>query len=242
MTASDDEFEDFLRRRKHKFRPPDDVFGPPEELDRVVLRQAREAIETPRPVGVFRGPRWATPVALAATLVLAVGVVFHAGMPQKREPVAEVSVQSVAQRVDYPSEETETAPAAAPAPSPRAIAANKVAREAADASGTVVVDLAAPAEADRFSPPPAAAPVVARRAGEQSLRERSVAEAAADSSAGARSAPAAIPAAVPDWRRDTKSWLAEIERLRNAGDTARADAELAEYKRQQRAYAGAPDR
>ena len=35
----------------------------------------------------------------------------------------------------------------------------------------------------------------------------------------------------------SKTWLAEIERLRNAGDTARADAELAEYKRQQRAYA-----
>jgi len=47
---------------------------------------------------------------------------------------------------------------------------------------------------------------------------------------------------VPTWRRDAKTWLAEIERLRNAGDTARADAELAEYKRQQRAYAGAPDR
>jgi hypothetical protein len=46
----------------------------------------------------------------------------------------------------------------------------------------------------------------------------------------------------PAWRRDPKTWLAEIERLRNAGDTARAEAELAEYKRQQRAYAGAPDR
>jgi hypothetical protein len=53
--------------------------------------------------------------------------------------------------------------------------------------------------------------------------------------------PAASPT-VPSWRRDSKAWLAEIERLRNAGDTARAEAELAEYKRQQRAYAGAPDR
>jgi hypothetical protein len=56
------------------------------------------------------------------------------------------------------------------------------------------------------------------------------------------STPAAKPAEVPAWRRDTRSWLAEIERLRSTGDIARAEAELAEYKRQQRAYAGAPDR
>ena len=240
MTASDEEFEDFLKRRKHRFRPSDDVFEPPEELDRVVLRQAREAIETPRPLGVFRGPRWAAPVALAATLVLAVAVVFHAGMPQKHEPVAEVSVQSVAQRVDYPAAEMEMAPAAAPAP---AVAANKVAREAADASGPVVVDLAPPAEERAIaSPPPPSAPVLARNATERAVRERVEADASADSAAVAKSAPAALSAEVPAWRRDTRSWLAEIERLRNAGDTARADAELAEYKRQQRAYAGAPDR
>jgi hypothetical protein len=241
MTASDDEFEDFLKRRKHKFRAPDDVFGPPEELDRVVLRQAREAIETPRPLGVFRGPRWAAPIALAATLVLAVGVVFHAGMPQKREPVAEVTVQTVAQRVEDPAAETAMAPAAAPAPSP-AVAANNVAREA-DASGPVVVDLAAPAEAERYAPPPPpSAPVMARGAAQGSATERGSAGASMDSAPAAMSAPAAKSAEVPAWRRDTRSWLAEIERLRNAGDTARADAELAEYKRQQRAYAGAPDR
>jgi quinoprotein glucose dehydrogenase len=61
-----------------------------------------------------------------------------------------------------------------------------------------------------------------------------------DVRASAASADASV--GVPGWRRDAKTWLAEIERLRNAGDTARADAELAEYKRQQRAYAGAPDR
>jgi hypothetical protein len=54
---------------------------------------------------------------------------------------------------------------------------------------------------------------------------------------------AKLDAAKPQWRRDTKSWLAEIERLRAAGDNDRADAELSEYKREHRAYAtGAPDR
>jgi hypothetical protein len=224
MTASDEEFEDFLKRRKPTFRAPDDMFEPPEELDRVVLRQAREAIETPRPLRVFSAPRWAAPVALAATLLLAVTVIFQAGMPQTQSPVPEVTVQNVAQRLDNPQ------PEAAMAPAP---AANKVARESARATGPVVVELAAPAEMDRYATPPPSAPVMADNTMEKASPARAMAGAAMESAA---------TAVVPAWRRDSKSWLAEIERLRSAGDVARAEAELAEYRRQQRAYAGAPDR
>jgi len=46
----------------------------------------------------------------------------------------------------------------------------------------------------------------------------------------------------PIFRGDSKTWLAEIERLRAAGKGAQADAEYAEYKRQHRAYAVSPDR
>jgi hypothetical protein len=46
----------------------------------------------------------------------------------------------------------------------------------------------------------------------------------------------------PAWRRDPKAWQAEIQRLRDAGDAARADAEYAEFMRQQRAFASSPDR
>ena len=49
---------------------------------------------------MFRAPRWATPLALAATLVLGLTVVFQAGMPPKRTVVPEVTVQNVAQRLD----------------------------------------------------------------------------------------------------------------------------------------------
>jgi len=237
MTGSDDEFEDFLKRRKPVFRAPDDMFEPPAELDRVVLRQAKEAIETEQPLRVFRGPRWAMPFALAATLVLAFTVVFHAGMPQKRAPVPEVTVQNVSQEMEYPE-------TAAPAMAANNTARSEVAAESTD--GSVVVDLPAapPAakpgalvssdEAGRYAaqPPPAAPVTRARMAG----------AAAADSTAVVVTVPAAKATESPAWRRDAKTWLAEIERLRNAGDTARADAELAEYKRQQRAYAGAPDR
>jgi hypothetical protein len=158
MTGSDDEFEEFLKRRKPVFRQPDDeMFEPPAELDRVVLRQAREAIKPEEPMRVFSAPRWSMPIALAATLVLAFAVIFRAGMPQeKAPPKPEVTVQNISDRVE------KTAPAVA---------------------------------------------------GEN-----------------------------PAWRRDPKAWQAEIQRLRDAGDAARADAEYAEFMRQQRAFASSPDR
>ena len=113
------------------------MFEPPAELDRVVLRQAREAIETGRPLRVFRNPRWATPVALAATLVLAFTVLFYAGLPQTRSPVPEVTVQNVAERVDVAQE-------AVPAETAPAVAANNQ-RAGEDRSGdAVVVELKAP--------------------------------------------------------------------------------------------------
>ena len=73
MTGPDDEFDDFLKRRKPVFRRADDeMFEPPAELDRVVLRQAREAIEADRThahvpcaaLGHARSrwrPRWCSP-------------------------------------------------------------------------------------------------------------------------------------------------------------------------------------
>ncbi len=234
MTGSDDEFEDFLKVRRLKFRPPDDMFEPPAELDRLVLRQAREAIETPRPLRVFRGPGWGTPVALAATLVLGFAVVFQAGTPPKNAPIPEVTVQNVAQRTDYPQ-------AAAPmAPSPTAAASQRV-REDADTSGTVTVDLTAPMVAKRDAAS-GRAPMTTSENVEAAASERAMSDASMETSAVVAAAPAAKSSEVPGFRRDPKTWLAEIERLRNAGDTALADAELAEYKRQQRAYAVGPDR
>ena len=221
MTGSDDEFDDFLKRRKPVFRSPDDMFEPPAELDRVVLRHAREAIESDRPARVFRNPRWAAPVALAASLLLGFTMLFYAGLPQKQAPVPEVTVQNIAERVDVPQAE-------APMESAPSVVANNQRAEEQKSADAVVVDLNAPAVARRESAagaaPTPAAPMVGRGS------EMVVAS------------PAAASTEVPAWRRDAKTWLAEIARLRNAGDTARADAELAEYKRQQRAYAGAPDR
>ena len=83
------------------------------------------------------------------------------------------------------------------------------------------------AEASRYAAPPKASPAVETAATPTMARGNVQAKARVDA---------------PAWRRDAATWLAEIERLRAAGETVRADAEMAEYNRQHRAYAGAPDR
>jgi hypothetical protein len=135
MNRPDDEFDDFLMRRKPMFRGIEDPLEPPDELDRLVLHQAREAVEGTRPQRVYKGPRWAAPLAIAATLVLALTVIIQVGMPAKPAPIPEVTVQTVSQRIEYPaapalvvtndtsplsveSAEAAAQPAAAKAPAP----------------------------------------------------------------------------------------------------------------------------
>jgi len=168
-----DEFDDFVARRKPLFPRPPDGLEPPADLDRMVLRQAREAIRSETSEPAYHGTRWGMPVAIAATVLVAATIVLHVGMMQ-RDPVPKVTVQNITQR-------TEQAPAGA-------------------------VTTAAPALA---APETSATP---------------------------------LPQTTPAWRRDTRSWLAQIERLRAEGKTAEADAEMAEYRKANRAYAGSPDR
>jgi len=255
MNRPDDEFDDFLARRKPIFgRSAEDPLEPPDELDRVVLRQAREAIQGDRPQRVFKGPRWGAPLAIAATLVLSITAILHVGMPAKDAPVPTVTVQTVSQRLD-----TAPAPAARSAApnnyAPAEVAAPAARVEAADSYGPVVVDrsdsarapmaagggLVSEEEAERYASAPAAAP----RAGvviedPVSGSQTVVTDVSPPPTEAERAVAKAAPA--PAFRRDPKTWLAEIERLRAAGKGAQAEAEFAQYKREHRAYAVAPDR
>ena len=212
MGGPDEEFEDFLNRRKPVFRrPTDEMFEPPADLDRVVLRQAREAIKPPEPMRMFSAPRWSMPIALAATLVLAFTIMFRAGNPPvKQTAKPELTVQNAAQRAEVP--------AAVAAPPPPELTASR----------NSAADVAQPAE-----PEAVRGKASGRMAG---------AGVAMDAPAPAAASPAAKASDAYAWRSDPKSWQAEIQRLRDAGDNARADAEYAELKRQQRAYAVSPDR
>jgi hypothetical protein len=256
MNRPDDEFDDFLTRRKHVFRGIEDPLEPPDELDRLVLHQAREALEGERPQKMYKGPRFVAPIAIAATLVLAVTVLLNVGMPANPEPIPEVTVQTVAQRLDYPAREVA---AAAPAPhkAERAEAARPAesARITADnSSSPVVVDrdtdagrssapggFVSEAEAGRYARIPPSAPSAPVVIEDPVTGARTV---ITDVSPPPTEAEQAIARArqSPTFRGDSKRWLAEIERLRAEGKGAQADAEFAEYKRQHRAYAVSPDR
>jgi hypothetical protein len=232
MSDQDEEFEAFLKRRRPLFRREvDEGLEPPAELDRIVLRQAREAIREQRPMRMFGMPRWAAPMAIAATLVLGVSIVFKAGMPPITR-VPEVTVENIAQRVEYPAApEAARMPEEVATPAPRQLSRPMAsnAQPAADSAGGFVSQ----AESERHAPPPPPAPpVLARR---EASQDRAVNSAAAK-------AAAADNAVQPAWRLDAQSWQAEIARLRASGDAERADAEQAEYNRQHRAYAVSPDR
>jgi hypothetical protein len=75
----DSELEAFLRRRSPMHRRLSDIdhAEPSVELDRLVLKRAREAIETPPSQPLFRTSRWALPVGLAAAILIAFTVVLN---------------------------------------------------------------------------------------------------------------------------------------------------------------------
>ena len=201
--SGDDEFDDFLARRKPLFqRPAAHELEPPADVDRLVLRQAREAIRPSRELHEIRGAGWGMPLALAATVLVTVTIVLNVMVARKVDNTPS-DIHQAAQRIDLAAPPATTAPAAAPS----APTSNNPARPAADAA---LADLRRPATAPAVETAPESRRAVAK--------------------------------APPAWRHDTQSWLAEIDKLRAQGKSAEADAEIAEYKRQHRAYAASPDR
>jgi len=75
----EDEFETYLRERSvlPGRLTASERFEPPKDLDAIVLDKARRAIRAPTPMRLYRAPRWALPVALAATIVLSFSIVLN---------------------------------------------------------------------------------------------------------------------------------------------------------------------
>jgi len=91
----DDEFEAFL---KHRTVLPhgvsvDDKLEPPHALDEKVLRKAREAIHADKQSQ--RAPRWAMPMAIAATVLLCLSIALNVSLNTNR-PVADQQRLTVA--------------------------------------------------------------------------------------------------------------------------------------------------
>ena len=84
----DEGFEAYLKRRSVLTNALDDRLEPPAALDEVVLRRAHEAIKGQAASGAtqqtVRAPRWAMPVALAATILLCLSVVLNISLNTNR--------------------------------------------------------------------------------------------------------------------------------------------------------------
>jgi hypothetical protein len=86
----DEAFESYLKRRSVlPDAPPDDRLEPPAALDATVLKQAREAVKVAAAPDtgkqqMQRAPRWAVPVALAATIMLCLSVVMNISLNTNR--------------------------------------------------------------------------------------------------------------------------------------------------------------
>jgi hypothetical protein len=85
----DDEFEAYLRRSSAlstRARSEENL-EPPDNLDDIVLKNARQAIQSPKPLPLYKAPRWALPVALAATLLLCVSIAVNVSLNSQKANV-----------------------------------------------------------------------------------------------------------------------------------------------------------
>ena len=79
----DPEFEAYLRRRVRFDRRLHKSLArlePPAELDRIVIGMAREAIQAPPGTPLFRAPKWAAPLAMAACLLMSFSLMLDVGL------------------------------------------------------------------------------------------------------------------------------------------------------------------
>lgn len=160
----------------------------PAELDRLVLRQAHDAVKSTRPAKPRTWMRWTAPLALAASAVLVVSIVIESGVhdgemlmsaPVPASASMEAKRRSEAADRDASGNIAAEAPEAAPVGPSRAFVP---AREIAEPDAAVSPTYAAPPPADAGSPPPRKADTLSQ---DETRRERRIApapQAAANSS------------------------------------------------------------
>jgi hypothetical protein len=217
MTGLDEdrELDDFLARRSplHRRLADRDHAEPSADLDRLVLHRAREAIDVHSHSPLYRAPRWALPVALAATVVLAFAIVLNFG------------------RVHHDPEGR-----------PTSASAQELSAPIADLAADSIFAPSAPALAKATPAPTVAMPAAVEKASDKERPAVTTARARSEAAEEARAtvsgdavAPAALAAGKPAEakanRTDPKAWMREIQQLRGAGKTAEAERELAAYRK-----------
>jgi len=225
-----DDFDAALRARSRLLPRFDESSDdePSPEIDRLVLARARDALRRETPTELhYRGPRWAVPVALAATVLLSLGLVMQ--MDTTRDDLVLPQPVSAPQAVGgsdaeygaYVESDLAAAPAAPPVTPPAPAAPNPAAPPRAPRAMAAVGD----AEPDaRSAAGTAARESTLSSASVGTLRNR--ASGAATAPAAMRSEAAASTALTHD---DPQRWLEGIERLRRAGEIETARRELAAF-------------
>jgi hypothetical protein len=273
----DEAFETYLKRRSvlPGELSSDDRLEPPAALDAIVLKKAREAIKGAAVPDqgkqqMYRAPRWAVPVALAATIMLCLSVVMNISLNTNRPtPTANLQHMTAARadvnaRTDgnISGDRRESVPGDIPSREiilPEA----KIASSAAPRTPIVAEQAPGlpPAANVPMAPAPSAAPAPAPPTDEPRLAARSATDkaamfakradasvpGAAPSAAGAASGSStetdAYRAAAPAGGRhpaDPKAWLQQIDALRAAGKIERADAEMRRFRAAFPGYAAKP--
>jgi resuscitation-promoting factor RpfA len=148
-SEDDDDFEAYLKRRvpiDQRMKTVDRL-EPPPELDRVVIGKARNAIQNSSHVPMYRAPKWALPVGLAATLLIAFSIVLELGIRSSRQQLASAPAVAAA---------TSSESVAAPAPAAPTVPSVSAPQETTPA-GSAGADSSAAASAKTFArmrPPP----------------------------------------------------------------------------------------
>jgi hypothetical protein len=207
----DDEFEAYLKRQVpiHKGMTSPERPEPPPELDRIIIGNARKAIQSRSPVRLYRAPKWALPVALAATILISFATLLGLGVRtvKQQHAATQQATSADASRRELPAPQGAAAPSpaipTAPWPSP-------VEPLATASSGAAAPQLSAEDEARTRI---ARADIAARRS-------RNDVE-----SADRRDHP------------DPAAWLARIEKLRAGGLTGQAEQELKRFHEAYPGYA-----
>ena len=210
-----------------------DPLEPPPELDRIIIGNARKAIQGARPTPLYRAPRWALSAGLAIAFVISLSVALLIGLHLKHqnELAARARQAFTNQLVAEAPQASEAAGAQAPAkrlklpaiptqPWPPTVASNKAPAAAASKAG-----------ADKARNRLARVEVAASRS-------RVEAE-ALEAGAGEAPAPAvsAPSAASPSTERpEAPAWMGQIEKLRSEGHTAEAEQEIKRFREAYPAY------
>ena len=207
---SDNEFETFLKRRTvlPNGMSDDDKLEPPKALDALVLKRAREAVREQRQLS--RAPRWAKPVALAATILLCLSVVLNVSLNTNR-PTGD-SRRQAAVTADK-----------APAEAPGAAAEGGLREEVVTGSGTASREAILP-EAKIAEPRAARPPVLAETRAPAPSGSPRVRGSAADKAAAFadRAGTSAVAPSEPSVALDSVSVTAARRGSRDPGPAQRA--------------------